>query len=265
MGLDDVAALRLAIFASVYLLLAGCEVLWAFRSGTLRAVRWPTNLGLSIINTLAVRLLLMLVPGLALVSAASFENSGLLAGFGLQGVFRGLAGFLLLDLAVYLQHRTFHAVPMLWRVHRVHHADLALDVSSGVRFHPIEILLSFLWKYLVVMAAGIPAMTVIVFEIVLNASSMFSHANFALPREVERVCRKVIVTPDMHRIHHSIERRETDTNFGFNFSIWDRLFGSYVELTKSETALLGLESYRGNNTSRAGWLLRFPFLVGPAA
>src|SRR5918911_807481 len=137
------------------------------------------------------------------------------------------AGVFALDLVIYTQHVLFHAVPVLWRLHRMHHADLEFDVSTGVRFHPVEIVLSMLIKFIAVALIGAPALAVLIFEVLLNATSMFSHSNVHLPERIDRVLRWIVVTPDMHRVHHSTERRETDSNFGFNLSWWDRLFGTY--------------------------------------
>ena len=138
-----------------------------------------------------------------------------------------LIGFLALDLAIYVQHVVFHKVPLLWRLHRMHHADLDIDVTTGVRFHPIEILISLAIKIAVILALGIPVVAVILFEVLLNVTSMFNHSNVSMPAWLDRVLRLIVVTPDMHRVHHSILRHETDSNFGFNLPWWDRLFGTY--------------------------------------
>jgi sterol desaturase/sphingolipid hydroxylase (fatty acid hydroxylase superfamily) len=153
---------------------------------------------------------------------------------------------LVLDLSIYLQHVLFHAVPALWRLHRMHHADLDFDVSTGVRFHPVEILLSLLIKIAVVAGIGTPALAVLIFEILLNASSMFNHGNVRMPAGLDALVRWLIVTPDMHRVHHSIEPVETNTNFGFNFAIWDRLFGTYRALPAAgHTGMtIGLAQFR---------------------
>ena len=152
-------------------------------------------------------------------------------------------------------------------VHRVHHADTEFDVTTGIRFHPVEIIFSLVWKIAVVLVLGVPAVAVLIFEIALNATSMFSHANVRLPLWLERLVRRVTVTPDMHRIHHSIAMNETNSNFGFNLSLWDRLFSTYRESAagSQETMLIGLEAYRGATTAQLFWLLRFPFARGPSA
>jgi len=158
----------------------------------------------------------------------------------------------------------FHHVPWFWRLHRVHHADTQFDVTTAIRFHPIEILLSLVWKAAVIIVFGIPVAAVLVFEIVLNASAMFSHANFSLPSAVDRALRAIVVTPDMHRVHHSVVPREINTNFGFNLSVWDRLFGTFLQETKQDARAMpfGLPSYQRPDTSSLAWLLLFPFHRG---
>lgn len=170
-----------------------------------------------------------------------------------------------LDLAIYLQHRLFHHLPLLWRLHRVHHADLDVDVSTGARFHPVEILLSLAIKFLVIVALGASPLAVLLFEIGLNASSMFNHSNVSLPSAVERLLRCLVVTPDMHRVHHSIVRHETDSNFGFNFPWWDRLFGTYRPQPEAghEKMTLGLEQFRDPKEQHIGRLITQPFRDQP--
>jgi sterol desaturase/sphingolipid hydroxylase (fatty acid hydroxylase superfamily) len=172
-----------------------------------------------------------------------------------------LASIIALDLAVYAQHVAMHAAPPLWRLHRMHHADLDFDVTTGVRFHPLEILISMAWKMAVVAALGAPAFAVFLFEIALNATSLFNHANLTLPAPLDRVLRLLIVTPDMHRVHHSVVRRETDSNFGFNLSLWDRLFGTYRAQPAAghEAMTIGLPSFRDARELRLDRLLTQPF------
>lgn len=219
--------LRLAVFAGVLTLMAIWEVLAPRRARPVpRRTRWPANIGIVILNTLLVRLLL---PTAAVGVALSAEGHGwgLFNRYDIPSWVAILGGVVLLDFIIYMQHVMFHAVPALWRLHRMHHADLDIDVTTGARFHPIEILLSMLIKFAAVAALGITPAAVVLFEILLNATSMFNHANVRIPRVVEPALRWLIVTPDMHRVHHSIERDETDSNFGFNLSLWDRLFGTY--------------------------------------
>lgn len=261
----DVSLLRFAFFAGIFVLLALVELRWPLQPKPERGLRWPTNLGLSVMNTLVLRALAMALPVAALASAAAmFPESGVLRAVGLEGPLLQVAGFVLLDAAVYAQHRLFHAVPAFWRFHQVHHADLTLDVSSAIRFHTVEIVLSQAWKVLVVAAAGVPVEAALAFEIVLNASSMFTHANVALPSRIDGLVRLVLVTPGMHRIHHSMLGTEMNSNYGFNFSVWDRVFGSYVARAAAPVATmeLGLPGHRDRSTAKFSWLLQLPFGKG---
>jgi sterol desaturase/sphingolipid hydroxylase (fatty acid hydroxylase superfamily) len=175
-----------------------------------------------------------------------------------------LLAVVVLDMAIYFQHRLFHAVPVLWRLHRMHHADLDLDVTTGARFHPLEILLSMAIKVAVVIALGAPAVAVVLFEILLNASSMFNHANLRLPLAVDGALRWLIVTPDVHRVHHSVIRAETDSNFGFSLSWWDRLFGTWrAQPEKGHDGMtIGLPVFRNPEQLRLDRMLVQPFLRG---
>jgi sterol desaturase/sphingolipid hydroxylase (fatty acid hydroxylase superfamily) len=219
--------IRLSAFAGVFILMAVWEFIVPRRKQAIgRGWRWPNNLGVVALNTLLLRIVF---PTAAVGFALLAES----AGFGLFNVIAlpawiaVAASVVILDLAIYLQHVLFHAVPGLWRLHRMHHADLEIDVSTGVRFHPVEILLSMLIKFAVVAALGAPALSVLLFEVLLNATSMFNHANVRIPLGIDRLLRWIVVTPDMHRVHHSILVRETNSNFGFNLPWWDRLFGTY--------------------------------------
>src|SRR3954447_1505396 len=209
-----------------------------------RLTRWPNNLGVVIVDTLALRLLFPTAAvGLALVGEA--RGWGLVNNVMLPAVLKVLAAVVLLDLAIYLQHVLFHAVPVLWRLHRMHHADLEFDVTTGLRFHPVEILLSMAIKLMVVVALGTPALAVLLFEVLLNATSIFNHANLRLPGWLDGALRLVVVTPDMHRVHHSVTPRETNSNFGFNFALWDRLFGTYRAQPAAghEAMVIGIEQF----------------------
>jgi sterol desaturase/sphingolipid hydroxylase (fatty acid hydroxylase superfamily) len=254
-------ALRIAAYAAVFASLAVWEIWWPRRALEVgRKPRWPNNLGILVIDAMAVRLL---IP-VAAVGAAMFADG---RGWGLFNLadlplwLRAVLGFVLLDLVIYGQHFAFHHVPLLWRLHRMHHSDLDVDVTTGVRFHPIEILLSMLLKIAVVMAVGIPAVSVLVFEIVLNATAMFNHANIALSPALDRWLRLVVVTPDMHRVHHSILREETDSNFGFNLPWWDHLFGTYRGQPRAGHlgVTLGIPIFRERAESRLDRLLSQPF------
>lgn len=221
-------AVRVTAFAAVLGLLVLLESLRPRRPVQRRARRLGLHALLSAVDTAAIRLIAPLgLAGVALWLDA--RGGGLLTRAGMPALLRGVVGFVALDLAVYLQHRAFHAVPALWRLHLVHHSDEAIDASTGIRFHPVEIALSLVFKGAVVAITGAPAAAVIAFEVVLNAGSMFTHANWFIAPAVDRRLRRLVVTPDMHRVHHSTSRAEQSTNFGFNFSWWDRLFRTYVD------------------------------------
>jgi sterol desaturase/sphingolipid hydroxylase (fatty acid hydroxylase superfamily) len=219
--------IRFSAFAAVFLAMALWELAAPRRLQAIsRLRRWPGNLGLSVINTVALRILF---PAAA-VGAAILAHShgwGLFQAINAPDAVAIIVSVILLDLVIYLQHRLFHAVPLLWRLHRVHHADLEFDVTTGVRFHPVEILLSMLIKIGAVTALGAPVAAVLVFEVLLNATTMFNHANIKLPQPLDRIVRLVVVTPDMHRVHHSVRREETNSNFGFSLPWWDWVFRTY--------------------------------------
>jgi sterol desaturase/sphingolipid hydroxylase (fatty acid hydroxylase superfamily) len=253
--------LRMTACTAVFAALALWEVLAPRRSLVAgRKPRWPNNLAIFVIDALAVRLLVPAAAvGVALLAAE--RGWGLLNVLALPGWLSAILGFVLLDFIIYVQHRVFHYVPVLWRLHRMHHADLDIDVTTGVRFHPFEILLSMLIKIAAVIALGIPALAVLIFEIALNATSMFNHSNVALPAPLERIVRWLVVTPQMHQIHHSIERMETDSNFGFNLPWWDRLFGTYRATPSAgeQGMTIGLPTFRDPAELRVDRLLTQPF------
>ena len=269
MSAADEALLRFSFFIGLFAVLALAEALWPRRGLSFGRMRWIANLGVSVLNTALLRLSFLVVPALTVLAAAFVEARGwgLLPALGVHGLPTAVMGFLVLDLAIYAQHVAFHHVPVLWRLHRVHHADPEIDVSTAVRFHPVEMLLSQVWKIAVVVTVGVPAIAVLAFEVALNATAMFSHANLRLPAGVDGMLRRVIVTPDMHRVHHSTLIREANSNFGFNLSLWDRLFGTYLGRPSGEqtTMPIGLPSYRGPEPTRLAWLLAFPFGRGPIA
>jgi sterol desaturase/sphingolipid hydroxylase (fatty acid hydroxylase superfamily) len=210
-----------------------------------RGMRWPSNLGVVVVDALLVRLVFPITAvGLALVAEA--HGWGLFNAITLPVWIAVVASVILLDLAIYLQHVLFHAVPALWRLHRMHHADLEFDVTTGLRFHPIEILLSMVIKVAVVAAMGAPAVAVLIFEVLLNATSMFNHGNVRILPGFDGVLRWFVVTPDMHRVHHSILSRETNSNFGFNLPWWDRLFGTYRAQPAAghDAMTIGIEQFR---------------------
>ena len=251
---------RLAAFLGILVAMALWEVAAPRRRVEIpRLLRWSNNLGVVALDVFVVRLVFpVLAVGLAVIAA---ENGwGLLNRFDVPGWIAVIVSLLALDLAIYFQHVLFHAVPGLWRLHRMHHADLEFDVTTGLRFHPIEILLSMAVKLTIVMALGPPAIAVLLFEIILNGSAMFNHSNVRLPKRVDAILRLFIVTPDMHRVHHSIHPSETNSNFGFNLPWWDRIFGTYLAQPRAgHTGMtIGIEQFR---TRRDLWLDRM--LVQP--
>lgn len=254
--------IRGTVFALVLLAMALWEVVAKRRpQQVLRRKRWPGNLLIVALDTLAVRLVFPLAAvGAALIAAD--QRWGLFNLVAAPAWLAVLASVVVLDLAIYFQHRLFHAVPWLWRLHRMHHADLEFDVTTGLRFHPLEIMISMGIKLLVVTALGAPAVAVLIFEVLLNATSMFNHGNVRLPASVDRWLRLLVVTPDMHRVHHSIVRRETDSNFGFNLPWWDRLFGTYRNQPAAGHLgmTIGIEDFRAVHDLRLDCMLIQPFL-----
>ncbi|HMU91085.1 MAG: sterol desaturase family protein [Pseudomonadales bacterium] len=248
-------AVRLTLFIALLLLMALWESVAPRRPQRIaRLLRWSNNLALAVLNTLLLRLgfPLLAVP---FASLAQQRGWGLFNLIDLPPWLAGIVALLLLDLAIYLQHRLFHAVPLLWRLHRLHHADLEFDVTTGLRFHPGEILLSMAIKLAVVALLGAPAIAVLLFELLLNGTALFNHGNVRLPERLDRWLRRLLVTPDMHRVHHSIDPDETDSNFGFNLSCWDRLFGTWRAQPGlgHERMVIGLERFRA---PRELWLDR---------
>jgi sterol desaturase/sphingolipid hydroxylase (fatty acid hydroxylase superfamily) len=265
MGNAAEPTVRLIAFLAIFGAMAAFE-LWSPRlerpelTGALKARRWLTNLSLVIVSSVLLRLVF---PAAAVGAAvwAQANGWGLLPMLGVPPLLAGLIAFVVLDFAIWLEHLVFHKAPLFWRLHQVHHADTGFDVTTGLRFHPLEILASILWKAAIIVVLGPPYLAVLIFEIVLNGSSMFNHANVKLPLRVDRVLRQLIVTPDMHRVHHSVIRRETDSNYGFNFSFWDRLFGTYqAEPEAGQTAVeIGQPQWRDDRPARLGWSLLLPF------
>lgn len=260
--LEREAVVRVGFFLGVLALMMALETAFPRRVRSVsRRRRWPGNLGIVVLDSLLVRALVpMAAVGVAMVAEA--RGWGLFHALEMPAVWAVVLTVVVLDLVIYLQHVVFHAVPALWRLHRMHHADLDIDVTTGARFHPVEILLSMVIKMAVVAALGAPAVGVVVFEVLLNATSMFNHANLKLPRRLDRVLRWLVVTPDMHRVHHSAIRRETDSNFGFNLPWWDRLLGTYRDQPEKghDGMTIGLTIFRDPGASRLDKLLIQPFL-----
>jgi sterol desaturase/sphingolipid hydroxylase (fatty acid hydroxylase superfamily) len=255
-------AIRLSAFGIVLLLMAAWEVVAPRRRLTARkAPRWASNLALVAMNIVLARLV---VPITAVAGAIAAETRGwgLLHLVAWPDWIEVVLAVLAFDLAIYLQHVMFHAVPVLWRLHRVHHADLDFDVTTGLRFHTLEILLSAFIKLAVVAVIGPPAAAVVIFEVLLNATSMFNHGNARMPLWLDRILRWLVVTPDMHRVHHSVIRRETNSNFGFNLPWWDRLLGTYRAQPAAghEGMTIGLTEFRDEGTvERLPGILALPF------
>ena len=258
--------IRLTFFLGVLVGMAVWEVAAPRRRREIpRLLRWTNNLGLVVVDTIVVRLTFPIVAvGLALL--AEKRGWGLFNTLAVPEWFAVPASVIALDLVIYLQHVMFHAVPALWRLHRMHHADLEFDVTTGLRFHPIEILLSMGLKLAVVVALGPPAIAMLIFEVLLNATAMFNHSNIHIPLELDRMLRWIVVTPDMHRVHHSIHPAETNSNFGFNLPWWDRLLGTYRPQPKEghDAMSIGIEQFR---TLRDLWLDRMLIqpVLGPAS
>jgi sterol desaturase/sphingolipid hydroxylase (fatty acid hydroxylase superfamily) len=239
-------ALRLGSFAAVFAVMAVWEVLAPRRELTIsRWLRWTNNLGLVALNTVVLRLLFpAAAAGMAVLAAA--QGWGLLNHFAAPFWVAVPLSVVVMDFVIWLQHVMVHAVPALWRLHRVHHADLDYDLTTGARFHPVEIILSMLIKFAAIMVLGPPVLAVILFELILNGMAMFNHANVRLPPAADRMLRWVVVTPDMHRVHHSVEDDETNSNFGFNLSWWDRLLGTYRDQPRGghQGMTIGIRGYR---------------------
>lgn len=258
--------IRLSLFLGVLAIMMLWELAAPRRRMQIpRLLRWSNNLLLVVINTLCIR---MLFPILAVALSLSAEANGwgLLNLWPIPDWAAILVAILVLDLAIYLQHVMFHAVPGLWRLHRMHHADLEFDTTTGLRFHPLEIIFSMGIKLAVIAALGPPAVAVLVFEVLLNATSMFNHGNVRLPVKIDRLLRWLIVTPDMHRVHHSSDPRETNSNYGFSLSWWDRLLGTYVAQPRlgHDAMQIGIEQFRDTRELWLDRLLTQPFR-GPAS
>jgi len=253
--------IRIGCFLAVSLAMAGWEFACARRPRIVsRALRWPANLGILLLDTAIVRLLFASLP-LAIAAKTQEHGWGLLNAYHLPFWMKVAFGVILLDFVIYLQHVMFHAVPVLWRLHMMHHADLDFDFTTGGRFHPIEILLSMGIKTAAVAALGPPPLAFLLFEVILNATSMFNHGNVSLQPAVDRVLRFIVVTPDMHRVHHSVIPRETNSNFGFNLPWWDRIGGTYRDQPSMghDAMTIGLTPFLEAKRQTFLWMLLLPF------
>ena len=253
--------LRIGAFVSVFAVMAVLEIMMPRRPlSKPKWKRWFTNIGIVVLNTALLRVTFpLLAVGIAIM--AQMRGWGLLNITDEPAWLEFILAIIALDLAIYLQHVAAHKIPVLWRLHQVHHADPDIDLTTGARFHPIEIIISMIYKMAIVIALGAPPLAVVVFEVILNALAMFNHANFALPERIDAVVRRLFVTPDFHRVHHSTIGRETDSNYGFNLSIWDRAFGTYIsQPEKGHQGMdIGLKAYRDDGPTTLLWCLKQPF------
>jgi sterol desaturase/sphingolipid hydroxylase (fatty acid hydroxylase superfamily) len=264
LSLDSSTAIRLLAFAVIVVLIVSWELLWPRRALKFsRLRRWPNNYGISALNSVMLSLVL---PVLAVGAAlwAERQGWGLFNQLALPAALTIPAFVILFDLAIYWQHRLYHQIPWLWRLHRTHHADGDFDASTGVRFHPLSILISMLIKIAIVLILGPPALAVLLAEILLNVTAVFNHGNIYIPPAIDSKLRLLLVTPDMHRVHHSTIMEETNSNFGFNFPWWDRLFGSYRQAPeKGHVAMdIGVEGFAGEGETSIGSMLSHPFRKG---
>jgi sterol desaturase/sphingolipid hydroxylase (fatty acid hydroxylase superfamily) len=255
-------AIRLGFFAGVFAVMAVWEMVAPRRQLTVsKRTRWLSNIGIVVLNSVILRLLF---PAAAVgVAAFSAQNGwGLLNYYSMPFWLAVVLSVVVMDFIIYLQHVMVHAVPALWRLHRVHHADLDYDLTTGARFHPIEIILSMLIKFATIVVLGPPVIAVVIFEVVLNATAMFNHGNVRIPEIIDRYVRWFVVTPDMHRVHHSVEDDETNSNFGFNLPWWDRLFGTYRDQPRAGQAgmTIGIHKYRDpQQVAKLPGMLMLPF------
>jgi len=256
-------AIRLGFFFGVFALMAIWELAAPRRALRIsKMVRWSNNIGLVFINTIVLRLLFP-AGAIGITVFAANNGWGLLNYYVLPPALAVLLSVVAMDFIIYLQHVLVHAIPVLWRLHRVHHADLDYDLTTGARFHSLEIILSMLIKFATIIVLGPPVVAVVIFEVVLNGMAMFNHANIKLPLSLDRVLRLLLVTPDMHRVHHSVEDNEANSNYGFNLSIWDRLFGTYIAQPRGghEGMTIGIHKFRDpKQVNRLPGMLLLPFI-----
>jgi sterol desaturase/sphingolipid hydroxylase (fatty acid hydroxylase superfamily) len=260
--MDNELLIRLGFFFGILVVMFLWELIAPRRPlTTSKIIRWFSNLGLVLIDSIVVRLFFpTALAGIALL--VQQRGWGLFNQFELPYLLKIIFSVLVLDLVIYLQHIVFHSVPLFWRLHMVHHTDMDIDVTTGVRFHPIEIILSMGIKMIVVVLIGAPAVAVLIFEIILNGTSMFNHGNVHYSQNIDSILRLLVVTPEMHRVHHSTIRWETNSNLGFNFPWWDRLFGTYRDQpAKGHLEMtIGLDQYKEPNKLTLPWLLVLPFI-----
>ncbi len=262
-GLSE-GTFRFLLFVSIFLTMSIAEAMMPRRRRRFsRARRWTTNLGIMLSDYVLVVAVTFIVPVTALITAlwAEANGWGLLNFLEMPVWLEWLIAILVLDLVIWAQHLVTHKVPLLWRFHRVHHSDLEMDASTAIRFHPVEIVFSIFVKSAAVLLLGPAAAAVVVFEALVNGSALFNHANFKLPKMLDAIVRKIFVTPDMHRVHHSVHPHETDSNYGFFLSIWDQLFGTYISQPRDghEQMAVGLNKWRDESPTRWTWTILLPF------
>lgn len=261
--LENEVYVRLAFFLSVFVVIALWETISPRRVLKIsKRIRWVNNLILVSFNTLILRIIFP-TAAIGVAAYVGEQGSGLLNYYDVPYTLALILSVVALDFVIYLQHVLVHAVPLLWRLHRVHHADLDYDLTTGARFHPLEIILSMLIKFAAIAVLGPPVMAVVIFEVLLNATAMFNHGNLHLPKGLDRVLRLMVVTPDMHRVHHSVEDNEANSNFGFNLSVWDRLFGTYIAQPRAGHVgmTIGIHDYRDpKQVNQLPGMLALPFV-----
>ncbi len=262
--IESEAWIRLACFSTIFVVMAVWELAAPRRPRPIgRRARWPGNILVVVIDTVVVRILLP-TSAVTVALAVDAQGWGLLQLVTLPLWVAALLSVVLLDLAIYAQHVVFHYVPVLWRLHRMHHADIDIDVTTGARFHPVEILLSMCIKFALIVILGAPAVGVLIFEVILNATAMFNHSNVNVSARIDRWLRCLVVTPDMHRVHHSIVGRETNSNFGFNLPWWDRIFSTYRAQPAAghQAMTIGIEQFRDPQELRIDRMLLQPLRPG---
>ena len=254
---------RMSFFFGMLVLIGLWEVAAPRRALTVsKVVRWTNNLGLVFLNSFIIRILFP-AAAVGIAQLASENGWGLFNYYDVPFWYGVVASVIIMDFVIYVQHVMVHAIPVLWRLHRVHHADLDYDVTTGARFHPIEIILSMLIKFATILLLGPAVVAVIIFEIMLNATAMFNHGNIGLPKGLDKIMRWFLVTPDMHRVHHSVEDDETNSNFGFSLTWWDRLFGTYREQPRAGQIGMTIGIHKFNDPKQVSWLpgmLMLPFI-----
>ena len=261
----DGGAIRLIAFFGIFFSLLALETIWPRRQHVRASLeRLSTNVLITVFNGFVMKMLASAIVPIAAVAAAAYVETkgwGLFNLLSLPATLELVLALIVLDMAIYGQHVAAHYIPILWQFHKVHHSDVEYDVTTALRFHPIEIIISMLWKIILVFLLGPSVFAVIVFEIILNGCAMFNHSNFKIPLSIDRILRLFLVTPDMHRIHHSIIVKELNTNYGFSIPIWDRLFGTYTpQPSKGHTEMdIGLENHQDNQPTKLLWSLRYPF------